>query len=206
MDTTLTLPPSIESSIGSLTETEFVAWCDEDVKAEYVDGRIVVASPASIHHERIFKLLLEALDLYAIQHGGEVLGSQVQIRLRTGLRRVPDLVFVGPDQADAIRESHIEGPPLLIVEVVSSDSVERDWQEKYEEYEAAGVREYWVVDPLTRRLDVYVLNEQGRYDRVPLEKGVCRSVALPGFWLRPAWLWQDPPPNVVEVARELNLL
>jgi len=190
------------------TEEEFEAWCDEDVRAEYVDGEVIIHSPASIRHEDTVTFLGGVMRLFVDKNGlGKLLGgTNAQVRLRPGLRRVPDLVFVSQSRIDMIRETYIDGAPDLVVEIVSPDSLARDWREKYMEYERAGIQEYWVVDPQAQRMDLYRLTEEGRYHAVPLEEGRFRSEVLPGFWLRPEWLWQDPLPNVLDVAREIGII
>jgi len=138
----------IASNLRPMTEEEFEAWCDEDVRAEYVDGEVIVHTPASTRHNDVMWFLGTLLNLFASHHDlGRVLGPELQVRLRPGLRRVPDLFFVAKARADIIHEKHIEGAPDLVIEIVSPDSVVRDWREKYFEYEAAGIREYWVIDP-----------------------------------------------------------
>ena len=189
-----------------MTEEEFEIWCDEDVRAEYVDGEVIVHTPASTRHNDMMWFLGTLLNMFVTHHDlGRLLGPELQVRLRPGLRRVPDLLFVAKARTDVIHENHIEGAPDLVIEIVSPDSVVRDWREKYFEYEAAGVQEYWVIDPQTRRMDTYRLTDEGRYTMVPFEEGVYRSQAIPGFWLRPDWLWQDPLPNVLDIARELGI-
>ena len=190
-----------------MTEEEFETWCDEDVKAEYVDGEVIVHSPVSTRHSDVVLFLAGLMRVIAQQHDlGRVLGPELQVRLRPGLRRVPDLLFVAKERADMIQPTLVEGAPDLIVEIVSPDSVERDWREKYLEYQAAGVGEYWVVDLEYQRMAVYRLSEERRYKAVPAEEGVYRSQLLPGFWLRAEWLWQEPLPNELDVAREMGLL
>ncbi len=190
-----------------MTEDEFVAWCDEDVRAEYVDGEVIVHSPASTRHSRLTWFLGRLLHLFVEHHElGEVLGPELQVRLRPNLRRVPDLLFVSTDRLSMVRETYVDGPPDLAVEIVSPDSVARDWREKFLEYQAAGVREYWVVDPDHRRAEFYALDDEGAYQLLPVEEGVVRSGAVPGFWLRPDWLWKDPLPGVLDLARELEIL
>ncbi|MGQ9625707.1 MAG: Uma2 family endonuclease [Anaerolineae bacterium] len=189
------------------TEEEFEAWCDEDVKAEYVDGKVIVHSPASTRHVDMVLFLASLLKFFVAKHDlGTVLGPEAQVRLRPGLRRVPDLLFVAKERTDIIRETFLEGPPDLIIEIVSPDSIARDWREKYWEYEQAGVSEYWVIDPQARRMDVYCLEETGRYKAMTAEAGVYRSRVVSGFWLRSGWLWQEPLPNVLEVVGELGVI
>jgi Uma2 family endonuclease len=190
-----------------LSEEDFVARRDEDVWAEYVDGEVVMAAAASIKHEDIFFLFISTLRAFVESHKlGQVLGSQVEVRLRPGLRRTPDIVFVAQSRLEIIGENHIEGAPDLIVEIVSPDSVARDWREKYLEYEQAGVREYWVADPQQQVLEVYTLGAEGRYALLEPQEDAHHSQVVPGFWLRAGWLWQSPLPGVLDVARELGLI
>ena len=206
MEAVMKLRPMAGTS-AVMTEEEFEAWCDEDVKAEYVDGEVIVHSPVSTRHSDAVWFIGYLLKTIVQQHDlGRVLGPEVQVRLRPGLRRVSDLLFVAKARADMIQPTLIEGAPDLIVEIVSPDSVERDWREKYLEYQTAGVGEYWVVDLEYQRMAVYWLDEQGRYQAAPVEEGVYRSQVLPGFWLQAEWLWQEPLPNELDVAREMGLL
>jgi Uma2 family endonuclease len=190
----------------TMTEEEFEAWCDEDIKAEWVDGEVIVHSPALDRHVLLTGFLLNTMGLFARHHdSGVVMGPEFQIRL-PGRRRVPDVLFVRKERRDLIRPTYLDGPPDLIVEIVSPDSVERDWREKYLEYEAHGVPEYWVIDPSNKQARVYVLNEQRQYVTASEEDGALKSTALAGFWLRAEWLWQDPLPNPLEVLRQLNVI
>jgi len=93
----------------------------------------------------------------------------------------------------------------LILEIVSPDSAVGDWQEKYFEYEQAGVKEYWVIDPGNEKMEVYYLSEQWKYERQKPVKGVLQSKVLSNFWLKVDWLWQEPLPKVLEIVREFNI-
>lgn len=62
------------------------------------------------------------------------------------------------------------------------------------------------IDPYSQTMALYQLEEKGRYRRAELKEGIYRSEAVPGFWLRPEWLWQEPLPNVLEIARELDII
>jgi Uma2 family endonuclease len=190
-----------------MTEAEFLDICDEDLRAEFVDGRIIVHSPASLDHVDLSTFIVTLVKMFVDKHSlGRVLGDNFQTRLRPGLRRVPDLIFVAHDNKALITKTEIDGAPDLVVEIVSPDSVERDWRDKYFEYEKAKIREYWVIDPGSKRLQMYVLNEKNKFVAPPAEKGVVKSSVLRGFWLKSEWLWREPLPNVLKVAKELKII
>lgn len=73
-----------------------------------------------------------------------------------GRRRLPDLSFVSNENLRKLKKSHFEGAPDLIVEFVSSESQERDWDEKYLQCESCGVKEYWVIDADRRKAEIFV--------------------------------------------------
>src|SRR5436309_7916635 len=127
-----------------MTEEEFVSWCDEDTNAEWVEGLVILKEPVSGEHDQIAWWLRTLLQHYVEHRGlGLVSGPQFCVRLpRRPSRREPDVVFVAAARRDVVRPNHIEGPPDLVIEVVSPESQSRDRREKYLEYEAAGVGEY----------------------------------------------------------------
>jgi len=189
-----------------LTEEEFLEFCDEDTKAEYIDGEVIVHSPVSNRHSRIATFLTTILQLYIDQHQlGTIWGENFQIRPRTGLRRIPDLIFISVDNQVSVTNSEVDGAPDLVVEIVSYDSIERDWRVKYLEYEKAGIKEYWVIDPIYEKMTIYCLNEPGKYEAQKAENKILKSKVLRDFWIKPEWLWQEPLPNVISVAKELKI-
>jgi len=121
--------------------------------------------------------------------------------------REPDLLFVAREHLDRLQETHLEGPADLAVEIVSPESARRDRVEKFYEYQAGGVREYWLIDPDRRWAEFYRLGEESRYEMVlGGGEGMYRSEVLSGFWLQVEWLWQEPLPRTLEVLQELELV
>ncbi len=111
--------------------------------------------------------------------------------------REPDLMFVATPNLPRATSKGLEGPADLVIEVVSEESVTRDKIEKFEEYEDAGVREYWIIDsrPGRQRADFYVRDERtNRFRPVPVDdEGVYRSTVLTGFWMNTDWLFEENP-------------
>ncbi|MCD5408496.1 Uma2 family endonuclease [Candidatus Bipolaricaulota bacterium] len=192
-----------------MTYQEFLAWCDEDTWAEWVDGEVIVLSPASNRHQDLCNFLAFLLRAYAEARGlGVIRTAPFSMHLLELKRaREPDILFIAAENLNRLKETHLEGPADLVVEIVSPESRLRDRGEKFAEYELAGVREYWIIDPDERRADFYVLGSDGRYERRrPDEAGIYRSEVIPGFWLQVGWLWREPLPPVLEVLKELNLI
>jgi Uma2 family endonuclease len=137
-----------------------------------------------------------------------VISAPFQMRLLTPPRgREPDLLFVAREHRDRLKETYLEGPADLVVEIVSPESWLRDRGEKFAEYEMAGVHEYWLLDPERRRSDWYRLDAEGRFRlSEPDAEGIYRSEVIPGFWLRVEWLWQEPLPPVLEILRALGVV
>ncbi len=83
----------------------------------------------------------------------------------------------------------------------------RDWRDKYQTYEAAGVLEYWIIDPLTETLEASVRNADGKFVKVSLDvHGALPAATVPGFWLKPEWLRQPELPDPVPHLRALGVL
>jgi Uma2 family endonuclease len=134
---------------------------------------------------------------------GKVIGAPFQMRLPR-LSREPDLLVVVNERLSQLHQTSLEGPADLVVEILSLESIGRDRGEKFVEYREGGVPEYWLVDPLAQEIDLYLLDARGHYTTTaPDVDGVFHSRALPGFWLDPVWLWQEPLPNV---SRTMQLI
>ncbi len=191
------LPP------GPISFEEFLAWVDEDTLAEWVAGEVVLMSPASANHQLVRDFMLILVRLFAEAHQlGVVLSAPFLMRLPTRPSgREPDLLFVAAADADRVRETYLDGPADLVVEIVSPESEDRDRGDKLVEYQDAGIPEYWLIDPVRQDALFYVLGEDGRYRPAVVDAdGVYRSAVLPGFRLRIAWLWQRPLPAIADVA------
>lgn len=194
---------------GRMTFEEFLAWCDDTTWAEWVDGEVIILSPASLRHQMIKKLLVTAMDVFVQEYRlGLVVDAPFLVRLPERLRRgrEPDIIFVRAGRQHLFRETYFDGAPDLVVEIVSPESAGRDRQDKFFEYEAAGVGEYWLLDPDRQEAIFYRLEAGGRYREIGVENGIYRSQVIPGFWLKVEWLWQDPLPAALEVLREMGLL
>lgn len=193
-----------------MTFEEFLDWLEEDMHVEWADGEVIVKnmSPVTRAHQSVNVFLVTLINLFAVKHHlGEVFTQEYLMRLRSRPSgREPDLIFVANEHVDRITRTYLDGPGDIVVEIVSEESVERDREIKRTEYENAGVREYWLIDPLVEEAIFYRLNANGQYEIIPVgSDGVFQSEVLPGFWLNVNWLWLEPKP-LFEAMRALNLM
>lgn len=190
---------------GRMTYEEFLAWADEDTLAEWKEGEVIMTSPASNLHQDIAGFLGSVLRIFAETHqSGIVRSAPFQMKLAQG--REPDVIFVATEHLNRLQQTHLDGPADLVVEIISPESVGRDRGEKFTEYEAGGVPEFWLLDPQRRWAEFYQL-EGERYRLVFAgQEGAYPSKTLPGLRLRVEWLWQSPLPRILDVLREWGLL
>lgn len=189
-----------------MTYEEYEAWVDEDTHSEWVDGEVIIFMPGSTRHQDLVMFLSTLVNLFVvIRRLGKVYSEPYEMKLRAGRSyRQPDLLFVANEHLDRIDAKRLSGPADLVIEVLSEDAPSRDRHEKYAEYEAARISEYWIVEGRDGRsgVEAFALGPDNRYARLTEDPdGRLRSRVLPGFWLDPAWLAADPLPSVVDCLR-----
>ncbi len=132
---------------------------------------------------------------------GVVRNAPFRVYLDDGTDCEPDIVFIAHANFDRLHESHIEGPPDIVVEVLSSESTAQDRGEKFAIYERAGVREYWLIDPVRELANLYHLGPDGYYDEFrPDTMERLRSRVLRAFVLNVDLLWQRVLPTTAEIV------
>lgn len=190
-----------------MTYKEFLDWCDEDTLAEWVDGEIVMTSPASLEHQSIGSFLIRILSEFVEHHEmGMIIHAPFQMKLKDSGRE-PDLLFVAKENLGRLHKTYLDGAADLAIEIISPESGTRDRGEKFYEYEAGGVREFWLIDPIRQQAEFYQLGENKLYQHVaPDASGVYYSKVVAGFWLKVNWLWEQPLRPTREVLKELGLM
>lgn len=207
-----TKPPAVPpapSPPAKMTYEEFLAWANEDTLAEWVNGEVIMLSPASEPHQNLGGFLAALLRHFAeARQAGRVLSPPFQMKTGSDLPgREPDIMFIASERLGRLKNTYLDGPADLVVEIISPDSRARDRGEKFYEYEQGGVREYWLLDPLRKQAEFYCLGEDGIYHLIPVgQDGTFRSAVLEGLWLKVEWLWQDPLPPLMTVLKEWRLV
>jgi Uma2 family endonuclease len=199
--------PDKERTHLRMTYEEFLAWANEDVHAEWVDGEVIVHMPPKDPHQTLVEFLYQVIGFFVrVFDLGRLRVAPFELRLHPdGPAREPDLMYLSRAHLDRLMPERVAGAPDLIVEIVSDDSVHRDRVDKFDEFEAAAVPEFWVIDnrPHRRQAFFYQLGPSGHYQRIaPDADGAYHSAVLPGFWLRVNWLW-DAEPHVLRAVAEI---
>lgn len=185
-----------------ITFDEFCGRVTDGQKADLIDGVIYLASPDNWDNGLFFNWFGTILEGFVSERElGVIVGSRVAFYLDEFNSPEPDLAFVQTSRLKLATKVEFSGPPDVAVEVVSPDSIHRDYKEKRALYEASGVREYWIIDPLRHRVTFLRLGPRGRFRVIRPTSGVYRSAVVNGFWFKPEWFWQLPRPKTLKVLR-----
>lgn len=125
---------------------------------EIIWGELYVAPAPTTFHQKVLKNLLVILDQHVrSQDLGEVLVSPVDVVLSEHNVFQPDLLFISKERLSIVTDTHIDGPPDLVVEILSPSTADRDRGAKMDAYSSYKVPHYWLIDPRSRTLEVYQL-------------------------------------------------
>jgi len=155
---------------------------NDDKRYEVINGRLYEMPAPVPEHQRI--LMIIGVKFYHFVNKeslGLILPSPVDVILSDFTVVQPDLVFISKDRIGIVKD-RIYGAPDLVVEIVSSTSYYRDRYEKFRIYEEAGVKEYWLVYPGEKAIEVWILKE-GKYElySIASNEGKVKSKVLEGF-------------------------
>lgn len=175
-----------------LTHRDYLAIPDDGLRHEILDGEHAVTPAPRYAHQRLVTALAARL-FSAIQDRGlgQVIVAPFDVIL--GERDVvqPDLTVVVPAHASRIHEDGVQGAPDLVVEVLSPGTRDRDLGKKMQRYAAAGVPEYWVVDPDTRTLQQFAIRDS-EYGLRGTHTDRVQIAILPEVTLDLAGVWPGP--------------
>ena len=137
---------------------DFREWITPNIKAEFINGEIVLHSPVKRRHWKVTDLLSRLLSIFSsVKKLGSVGTEKVMISL-TRNDYEPDLVFFSKEKADTFTDDQLFFPaPDFIVEILSKGTSSKDKGIKKTDYAAHGVREYWIIDPIRQQIEQYVL-------------------------------------------------
>lgn len=183
--------PALPSTVAKLQQTlederarreRFYEELTPEMKAEFINGEVIMHSPALNRHIQASIRVLTLMDTYAKIHG---LGAvRIEKALCTFPRNdyEPDVVYFGLEKAALLEPDTLKFPvPDLVCEVLSDSTEDRDRGVKFRDYQAHGVGEYWIVDTERQTLEQY-LPREGRYElALKSGSGEVESAVVRGF-------------------------
>ena len=164
---------------------EYLSGPEELTRKELVWGIVREPAAPTCSHQAVVGRTFVVMATHAGRHAlGRVLVSPVDVVLdeQKALVLQPDIVFVAASRAGIVRD-RIWGAPDLVVEVLSPGTRRRDTMTKRRWYRSYGVREYFIIDPVSKTVEVSTLDETtGRSRRKTTHgRGLVRSNVLTGF-------------------------
>lgn len=161
-----------------LTVDDLDDFPDDGMRYELINGELCMSpSPIPSHQELVGRLHLLIGPHVRDRRLGRVFVAPLDVRFSGASQVVPDLVFVSAGRLDIIGGKRLEGPPELVIEVLSPSTQGNDLFKKRDLYERYGVPEYWLVDPKRSTLTMLAVRG-GRYVELPTSDHP-RSTVLP---------------------------
>ena len=164
---------------------------DDGNRYEVIDGELYVSPPPNREHQHASGQLQGTIWSYLQTNPiGTFYAAPFGVIL-PGLSGVqPDLVFVSNEREEILTDQGASGAPDMVVEILSPRTRSRDRGIKLRQYEAAGVRYYWIADPRTQALEERELGEDGYGPPTIYRVGdVFRPAVFPGLTIEVARLW-----------------
>ena len=190
--------PDIVATLNDRLQAEAIARAkfrdemSDDQKVEFVEGEIVIHSPDRHRHIVAKNNLLALLGAYVRMNSlGEVLDEKcLCVFPRNDYE--PDIVFFSPAKAAGFESETMLFPvPDLVIEILSNSTEARDRGVKYDDYEAHGVGEYWIIDPVAESIEQYVV-EAGRFQLfLKSGSGEIASRVVSGFRIPIRAIFED---------------
>jgi len=132
----------------------------EDERYELIEGELIMSpSPIPKHQKISRELEFEILKVVKANDLGEVFDAPCDVYLDEANVVQPDILFISKERLGIIGEKNIQGAPDLVIEIISENTAYRDFVQKKKLYAKFGVREYWIVIPEEKLIEIYTLKD-----------------------------------------------
>jgi Uma2 family endonuclease len=168
-----------------LTYHDYMLLPDDGKRYEIIEGDLCLTPAPVTRHQiivgRLIHLLLSYLETHPV---GTVLTAPCDVLLSDTDIVQPDVLYVRNNSKAHVTEQNVQGPPDVVVEILSPRTAARDRDLKRKRYERFGVQEYWLVDPDHNTLEILALNAE-QYTQVccAIRPATCTSALFPGLTL-----------------------
>lgn len=137
---------------------EFREWVTPNLKAEFINGEVILHSPVKRKHWKVTDLLSRMVSIFASIKKLGVVGTEKVMVSLTRNDYEPDLVFFKTEKATLFTDEQLLFPaPNFVVEILSAKTAAKDKGIKKQDYAAHGIEEYWIIDPTKKNIEQYIL-------------------------------------------------
>jgi Uma2 family endonuclease len=152
---------------------------------QLIDGELVMTpAPVPYHQQILLRIISSFIEFNAKHKLGEILIAPIDVFLSETETYQPDIIFISNERMKIIGQKKIEGAPDLVIEILSETTAYYDLKHKKRIYESCGVKEYWIVDPIEKSVEVYEnINSTFKLFSSAILKGNVNSKILTDFEL-----------------------
>lgn len=128
---------------------------------EILEGLLIKEPSPNVGHQRVSRRLQRILEDYfwEVDEEGEIFDAPLDVTFHDITVVQPDLFYVSGEQKQIVKETRIDGPPALVVEILSPSSGRRDRLQKLRIYQKVQVQHYWLVNPQDKTLECFSLHD-----------------------------------------------
>jgi len=154
----------------------------EGSPCQLIGGELIMVPAPNPRHQIILGNIVEKVRQFT-KGLGITLFSPVDVYLGEEDAYQPDMIFISKQRQEIVKQDGIYGAPDLVVEILSPSTAYYDIKKKFKVYERCGVKEYWIVDPEMKGVDVFLLKSNGEFELSSkyYEAGIVKSIILDGL-------------------------
>ena len=154
---------TVTKAPGTWTYEDLLELPDDGKRWEIIDGEPYEMPSPNWDHQTVLGNLFMLIAPEATRIGAKLRVAPLDVILSDDHRRVvqPDLLLIAVESREVIKPFGVEGAPDLVIEILSPSNTAHDQVVKRRLYFESGVREYWIVDPESRIVEVLVLDQNG---------------------------------------------
>ena len=153
------------------TGLQAIEMMPEGTRCQLINDTIVMSPAPLYEHQSLSRDIAFAIHQKALAyHLGEVLSAPFDVYLSSKNVFQPDILFISEERKHIIERKGVVGAPDLVIEIISGSTATYDRSEKKDMYEQAGVKEYWMINPTSKRCEGFILTN-GKFYAIEPTKG-----------------------------------
>jgi Uma2 family endonuclease len=163
------------------TADDFLQLDESNTPCELINGQLFTCTSPSLLHQIILSNLYDVIKAHARKVNGFVAFAPFDVYLDEQNVFQPDLLYIQKDNLHRLTEQGVKGAPDLVVEILSPSTGFKDRNQKKNVFQKFGVKEFWIIDPGNRTLEIYDFKKDESPVLLIIETGTVTSALLPGL-------------------------